>query len=88
MAENKKVVFSGVQPSGNLTIGNYLGAIKNFAKHFDGVCAYAFVPPQSGDLGRTYAILLNQCILRNTFFFHYVPQIVVRNHNIQASLSS
>ena len=27
---DKKVVFSGVQPSGNLTIGNYLGAIKNF----------------------------------------------------------
>jgi tryptophanyl-tRNA synthetase len=27
----KKRVFSGVQPSGNLTIGNYLGAIKNWA---------------------------------------------------------
>ena len=25
-----KTVFSGVQPSGNLTIGNYLGAIRNF----------------------------------------------------------
>ena len=33
MAENdKKIVFSGVQPSGNLTIGNYLGAIKNFSR--------------------------------------------------------
>ncbi len=30
--ENKKIVFSGVQPSGNLTIGNYLGAIKNFSR--------------------------------------------------------
>ncbi len=30
MFDNRKVVFSGVQPSGNLTIGNYLGAIKNF----------------------------------------------------------
>lgn len=30
MFQDKKVVFSGVQPSGNLTIGNYLGAIKNF----------------------------------------------------------
>ena len=30
MLGDKKVVFSGVQPSGNLTIGNYLGAIKNF----------------------------------------------------------
>ena len=28
----KKRVFSGVQPSGNLTIANYLGAIKNFSK--------------------------------------------------------
>ncbi len=28
----KKIVFSGVQPSGGLTIGNYLGAIKNFSK--------------------------------------------------------
>lgn len=31
MFNGKKVVFSGVQPSGNLTIGNYLGAIKNFS---------------------------------------------------------
>lgn len=28
--EDKKVVLSLVQPSGNLTIGNYLGAMKNF----------------------------------------------------------
>ena len=27
---NKKLVFSGVQPTGNLHLGNYLGAIKNF----------------------------------------------------------
>ena len=27
---NKKLVFSGVQPSGNLHLGNYLGALKNF----------------------------------------------------------
>ena len=25
-------IFSGVQPSGNLHIGNYLGAIKNWVK--------------------------------------------------------
>lgn len=28
--EKKKVIFSGIQPSGNLTLGNYLGAIKNW----------------------------------------------------------
>ena len=32
MNGDKKTVFSGVQPSGNLTIGNYLGAIKNFSR--------------------------------------------------------
>ena len=32
---DKKIVFSGVQPSGNLTIGNYLGAIKNFSRFSD-----------------------------------------------------
>ena len=28
--KNKKIVFSGVQPTGNLHLGNYLGALKNF----------------------------------------------------------
>ena len=26
----KKKIFSGVQPTGNLHLGNYLGALKNF----------------------------------------------------------
>lgn len=30
--EEKKVLFSAIQPSGILTIGNYLGALKNFKK--------------------------------------------------------
>ena len=28
----KEVVFSGVQPTGNLHLGNYLGAMKNFVE--------------------------------------------------------
>ncbi len=28
--EDKKIVYSGIQPSGSLTIGNYIGALKNF----------------------------------------------------------
>ena len=28
---DKKRIFSGIQPSGNLTLGNYLGALKNFS---------------------------------------------------------
>ncbi len=30
MTENKKVLFSGMQPSGRPTLGNYLGAFKNW----------------------------------------------------------
>lgn len=30
MEDKKKVIFSGIQPSGNLTLGNYLGALKNW----------------------------------------------------------
>ena len=31
----KPIVFSGVQPSGELTIGNYLGALRNWVKMQD-----------------------------------------------------
>ena len=40
----KKLVFSGVQPTGNLHLGNYLGALKNFTslqKEMD--CIYCVV---------------------------------------------
>jgi len=30
--EEKKVIFSGIQPSGELTLGSYFGAIKNWVK--------------------------------------------------------
>ncbi|MBQ7153638.1 MAG: tryptophan--tRNA ligase [Clostridia bacterium] len=33
MFNDQKVSFSGVQPSGNLTIGNYLGALRNFSTY-------------------------------------------------------
>ncbi|MDR5587955.1 MULTISPECIES: tryptophan--tRNA ligase [Clostridium] len=32
IVESKKVIFSGIQPSGDLTLGNYLGALKNWVK--------------------------------------------------------
>lgn len=63
---NKKVVLSGVQPSGSLTIGNYLGAIQNFSKlQEDYECIYAIadlhsitVPQVAKDLRRrTYEVL-------------------------------
>ena len=29
--EKKPIIFSGIQPSGTLTLGNYIGALKNFS---------------------------------------------------------
>lgn len=43
-SEIKKRVFSGIQPSGNLTIGNYLGALRNFSSFTESYdCLYCVV---------------------------------------------
>lgn len=31
MSDDKKLIFSGIQPTGTFTLGNYLGAVKNWA---------------------------------------------------------
>ncbi len=42
--ERSKVVFSGIQPSGNLTIGNYIGALRNWVEMQDEYeCYYVLV---------------------------------------------
>lgn len=42
--EEKKIIFSGVQPSGNVTLGNYLGSIKNWVDLQDDYnCIYAMM---------------------------------------------
>ena len=38
--EKRKVVFSGIQPSGNITLGNYMGALRNFSNFPDADCLY------------------------------------------------
>ncbi len=44
MFNDQLVSFSGVQPSGNLTIGNYLGAIRNFSLYSEKYkCFYCVV---------------------------------------------
>ena len=40
---NKKVMLTGVRPSGNLTLGNYLGAIKNFVDKQEDYISYIFI---------------------------------------------
>ena len=42
--DDKKIVYSGIQPSGSLTIGNYIGALKNFIGLQDDYnCLYCIV---------------------------------------------
>ena len=56
-------VFSGIQPSGGLTLGNYLGAIKRFVEMQDAgthETVYCMV-----DLHAITATLLNPDVLRN-----------------------
>ena len=43
MEENKKVMLSGIQPSGDLHLGNYLGAIKNWVERTDEFDNYYFM---------------------------------------------
>lgn len=61
MDERKKIVFSGVQPTGRLTIGNYLGAMKNFAplqEEYD--CIYCIVDLHSVTIRQEPAKLRKQ----------------------------
>ena len=39
-SEKKQVVFSGIQPSGNITLGNYIGALRNFTRFDNADCLY------------------------------------------------
>ena len=44
MIGDKKVIFSGIQPSGIITLGNYLGAVKNWSALQDEyACIYSVV---------------------------------------------
>ena len=39
----KKVILSGIQATGNLTLGNYIGALKNFVKMQDEYDCYYMI---------------------------------------------
>ena len=48
MINDKKVLFSGMQATGNLTLGNYLGALKNWITLSDEYeCFYSVVDMHS-----------------------------------------
>lgn len=85
----KKIIFSGMQPSGRLTLGNYLGAMKNWVSlqdeydsHYCIVDLHAITVPQvPKDLRRTSLEVLAQYIAsgldpdKNTIFIQsHVPE--------------
>ena len=41
--EKKEVVLSGIRPTGNLHLGNYFGAVKNFVKMQETNECYFFI---------------------------------------------
>ena len=41
--ENKKTILSGIQATGNLTLGNYLGAIRNWIQMQDEYDCYYMI---------------------------------------------
>ena len=42
--QEKKIIFSGIQPTGTFTLGNYIGAIRNWGKLQDDYnCIYSIV---------------------------------------------
>ncbi len=43
-APRKKIIFSGIQPTGTFTLGNYLGAVKNWVSMQEEYhCCYSVV---------------------------------------------
>jgi len=59
----KKTIFSGIQPSGNLTIGNYLGALKNWvALQDDYNCLFCSVDMHSITVRQTPAELRRRSV--------------------------
>ena len=86
--KNKKIVFSGVQPTGNLHLGNYLGALKNFVslqKDKDMETIYCVVDLHAITVFQNPAQLKNNILEINRFGMleptlfsdHIVPDIML-----------
>ena len=70
MSENKKTLLSGIQPSGKLGIGNYLGAIKNWVNLQDEYnCIFLIVDLHALTLKQVPADLRARC-------YSYVAQYI------------
>ena len=61
--EKKPIIFSGIQPSGTLTLGNYIGALKNFSKLQDDYdCIYCIVDMHAITVRQNPAELRRRCL--------------------------
>jgi len=59
----KPVIFSGIQPSGTLTLGNYIGALRNFKLLEDAYdCVYCVVDLHALTVRQDAAQLRNRCL--------------------------
>lgn len=63
-------------------------AMEYFTEDFDGVGADALISFEPCDLSGADMVLLDQSVLGDSLLLHNLPQIVVGNHNNQASLSA
>ena len=60
---NKQVIFSGIQPSGVLTIGNYIGALRRFSELQDNYqCIYCIVDEHAITVRQNPADLRRRCL--------------------------
>ncbi|MBQ6646414.1 MAG: tryptophan--tRNA ligase, partial [Clostridia bacterium] len=68
-AENRKRIFSGIQPTGNLTLGNYIGALRNFGilqSEYD--CLYSIVDMHAITVRQDPAALRKACLRTMAIF--------------------
>ncbi len=58
MLDGRKSLFSGMQATGNITLGNYLGALQNWVKlHEEYECFYCVVDEHSITVRQDPAVL-------------------------------
>ena len=64
VTQPKKIVFSGIQPSGTLTIGNYIGALRNFNRFPEDEyqCVYCVVDMHAITVRQDAAALRKRCL--------------------------
>ena len=65
----KKRIFSGIQPTGNLTLGNYIGALRNFSLLQDEYdCLYSIVDLHALTVRQNPAELRKACLRTMSIF--------------------